>query len=88
MNDLITTITYPRGTTFVSGTVSEGTLNSTGTKWKGVDLLEGESVTFKFFVDITSEALFESGDKTVKAVTMTYPAEIVTINNTILKVIE
>lgn len=88
MTGLVTTLTYPRGTAFVSGTVSEGTLSADGKKWTGVNLVTGEDQTIEFIVEITDQSLFDTGTKTVKAVTVRYPSEVIVVNNTILKVIE
>lgn len=88
MTGLVTSFTYPEGTEYVSSTVSEGSMNASGSKWTGVDVLEGESATISIYVDIVDEDRFSRTDKTIKGVTTKYPAEVVIENNVILKVIE
>jgi hypothetical protein len=40
------------------------------------------------YVEITSEALFNSGTKEIRAVTMNYPGEVELLNNISIKTIE
>jgi hypothetical protein len=88
MEGLVTTLKYPRGTAFVSGVVSEGTLSDDGLKWRGVDLTEGQSATLRLTVEITDESLFETGTKEITATTARSPTEVIVSNNVITKVIE
>jgi hypothetical protein len=88
MDGLVTTLKYPRGTEFVSGVISEGTLSEDGLKWRGVNLTEGQTATLRLTVEITDESLFETGTKTIEAVTTKSHGEVIISNNIITKVIE